>query len=245
MSEASGEIAARRGNPSYVWRAGQARRLEMVRRYAPLRGQRILDVGCGIGTYVRQFRAYSPHVFGVDVEVDRLAKALAASPYLAAAEAEALPFSDGSFDLVFLHEVIEHVRDDRATIAEAARVVRPGGRVVIFAPNRFYPLETHGVYVRGRYHFGNIPLVNYLPDPLRNRFCPHVRAYTWGGLRALWASLPLKLVAHRGVYPGFDNIAARRPWLAKSLRRMLYFAENTFLASFGLSHFVVLEKCQE
>lgn len=245
MSKSSNDMAAKRGNPSYVWRAGQARRLEMVRKHAPVQGRRILDVGCGVGTYVRQFRAYTPAVFGVDVEIDRLARALEASPYLAVAEAEALPFHDRTFDLVFLHEVIEHVRDDRTTIAEACRVARPGGRIVIFAPNRLYPLETHGVYIGGQYHFGNIPLVNYLPNPLRRRFCPHVRAYTWYGLRRLWANLPLQVTVHRVVFPGFDNIAARRPWLAKALRQVLYFAENTYLAHFGLSHFVVLEKCQE
>jgi 2-polyprenyl-3-methyl-5-hydroxy-6-metoxy-1,4-benzoquinol methylase len=44
------------GHPSYVWRSGQDRRLALVRRYAPLEGRRILDVGCGIGTYVGRLR---------------------------------------------------------------------------------------------------------------------------------------------------------------------------------------------
>ncbi len=63
-----------------------------------------------------------------------------------------------------LNEVIEHVGNDRDTIREALRVTKPGGRVVIFAPNRYYPFETHGVYLGKKYVFGNIPLVNYLPD---------------------------------------------------------------------------------
>ena len=50
--------AARLGEPSYVWRSGQERRLQLIRRYIPLEGRRILDVGCGIGTYVRRFRDF-------------------------------------------------------------------------------------------------------------------------------------------------------------------------------------------
>ena len=85
------------------------------------------------------------------------------------AAGEHLPFADGTFDAVLLNEVIEHVRDDAATLREACRVARPGGNVVIFAPNRLYPFETHGVYLGKRYVFGNIPFVHYLPDFLRRR----------------------------------------------------------------------------
>ena len=59
--------AARLGEPSYVWRSGQERRLQLIRRYVPLEDRRILDVGCGIGTYVRRFRDFSPQVYGLDL----------------------------------------------------------------------------------------------------------------------------------------------------------------------------------
>ncbi len=60
-------------------------------------------------------------------------------------------------------------------------MTKPGGSVVIFAPNRLWPFETHGAYFGKRYVFGNIPLINWLPDPLRDRFAPHVRVYTREG----------------------------------------------------------------
>ena len=65
-------------------------------------------------------------------------------------------FKAGVFDLVLSNEVIEHVVDDRQALAESARVMRPGGRLALFCPNRGYPFETHGIYVRGEYHLSLI-----------------------------------------------------------------------------------------
>jgi len=234
--------AATLGEPSYVWRSGQERRLELIRKYVALEGRWILDVGCGIGTYVRRFRSFSPHSYGIDVSVKRLQEAAAEVPNLVGAAGENLPFADGSFDIIVFNEVIEHVKDDRDTLRDALRVLRDGGHVVIYAPNRLYPFETHGVYWRGRYVFGNIPGVNYLPDSLRRRLVPHARAYRSADIRRLWRGLPVRVVVHSYVYPGFDNIAARNPRLGGALRGILYRAERTPMRRFGLSHFVVLEK---
>jgi hypothetical protein len=122
------------------------------------------------------------------------------------------------------------------------RILAPGGRIVIYAPNRLYPFETHGVYLGKRFVFGNIPFVNWLPTPLRNRLVPHAKAYTKGGIRKLYRGLHARVVVETYVYPGFDNIIARRKRLGRVLRAMLYRAERTPLRAFGLSHFVVLQK---
>jgi len=227
------------GHPSYVWRFGQDRRLSLVRRYVPLENARILDVGCGVGTYVEKFRLFSGDVHGVDVDPERVALASKSLPNIRVAAAESLPYPDRSFDFVFLHEVIEHVTDDRRAIAEAVRVADRGGHVVVYAPNRLYPFETHGIYLGKRYVFRLVPLVNYLPDPLRRHFCPHVRAYTAGQIRRLFAGLPVSIVEHTCVYPGFDNVVARRPALGRALRSICYTLERTPLRALGLSHFVV------
>ncbi len=241
-SEQTSSTSIERGRPSYSWRYGQDRRLEMVRGFVDLDDARILDVGCGIGTYVRRFRRYSDDVHGIEVEPERVAQASAELPNIVTAVGEALPYPDDNFDLVFSNEVIEHVDDDRATAAEMVRVAKPGGTIVVFAPNRLYPFETHGAYFGQRYVFGNIPLINWLPDPLRDRFAPHVRVYTGHGLRRLFGGTAVKLVHHRVIYPGFDNISAGHPRLGGALRRALYVAESTPLHTFGLSHFLVLRK---
>ncbi len=226
------------GHPSYVWRAGQDRRLNLIRSYVRLDGARILDIGCGIGTYVRKLRDLSNAVYGVDVDPARVRQG--ETDGLAVAVSERLPFAGGAFDVVLLNEVIEHVQDDAATLREACRVVRPGGHVVVYAPNRLYPFETHGVYLGKRYLFGNMPLVNYLPDPLRRRLVPHARAYTGRGLRRLVDRLPAQLIVHTQVFPGFDNIAARSRTAGGLLRAVFHRLENTPLRAFGLSHFLVL-----
>jgi len=234
--------AAVLGCPSYLWRFGQERRLALINRYASLADKMILDVGCGLGTYVERFRRFSDRVYGVDLEASRVAEAARRVPNLAAARAEELPFSQDRFDVVLLHEVIEHVEDDRGVVQEAYRVTKPEGRIVIFAPNRLYPFETHGIYWRGGYRFGNIPLVNYLPDSLRRSLVPHVRAYTKGGLLHLLEGLPCEIIVHTQIYPGYDEIEARSPKLAGFLRRLTYGLERTPLRLFALSHFLVVEK---
>lgn len=240
--------AALRGEPSYVWRAGQARRLGMVLAAAPVgAASRVLDNGCGVGVYVERLRAFTPLAFGLEYELERALEAGARlDPALVVCAAgEDLPFADGSFDLVLSNEVIEHVADDRAALAEMARVLRPGGRMVIFCPNRWYPVEQHGVYWRGVYHFGNVPLVNYLPDPLRDRLAPHVRTYTTRGLRRLTRGLPLRLVSHTRIFGGYDNIIRRLGPLGRLIRAALQGAEATPLNYLGLSHLMVLERTPE
>ncbi len=233
--------AALRGEPSYVWRSGQARRLRMIRQWVELEG-RILDNGCGGGIYLAHFSTYSQQRFGLEIEMPRAIEALSRSNGVAQAAGEYLPFADGSFDFVFSNEVIEHVNDDQLAVAEMARVTRVGGRILIFCPNRWYPVETHGIYWRGEYKFGNKWLVNYLPDPMRDRLAPHVRAYSWGGLRRLFADLPVKLIHHSRIFGGYDNIENRFPTIGAWLKRTIYAMERTPVQLLGISHLLVLER---
>ncbi|MBP9501188.1 MAG: methyltransferase domain-containing protein [Candidatus Promineofilum sp.] len=235
--------AAERGEPGYVWRSGQDRRLAMIRQWSNL-GGRVLDNGVGLGTYLEAFGRVNPDGLriGLEVEFERAVEALPRADGILLGVGEELPFADDSFDLILSNEVLEHVADDRACAAEMARVTRPGGRIVVFAPNRWYPVEQHGIYWRGEYKFGNVPLVNYLPDSLRDRLAPHVRTYSAGELRQLFHGLPVRELHYGRIFGGYDNIVRRSPRLGGAIRRALYAAEGTPLAVLGLSHFLVLEK---
>ena len=236
--------AALRGVPSLVWRSGQERRLNLIRQWAALDGARALVDGCGIGMYVRSLQAQGADVAGMDVEYEHVAEAAANAPgsTLCQAVGEVLPYADNTFDLVLSHEVIEHVADDHTYATEMWRVARPGARIIVFCPNRWYPFETHGHYWQGNYHFGNTPLINWLPDALRNRLAPHVRAYSKRGLLRLFRGLSVRVLEHTAIYPGYDNIVYRRPQFGRVLRRVTYTLEQTPLRWLGLSHLLVLEK---
>jgi SAM-dependent methyltransferase len=236
------EKAALRGEPSYVWRSGQARRLAMIQEWVDLGNGRILDSGCGLGAYLNAFAPYSQLRFGHDVEHERLVEAISRATGIVQSVGEALPFATGSFDFVFSNEVMEHVADDAQYAAEMVRVLKENGRLLIFCPNRWYPVEQHGIYWRGEYKFGNIPLVNYLPDSLRNRLAPHVRTYSKVGLLRLFRDLPVRVVHYGRIYGGYDNIETRWPRFGHTLKQAIYAAEKTPLSVLGISHLLVLEK---
>jgi SAM-dependent methyltransferase len=251
MSERNLDKAALRGEPSYVWRAGQQRRLEMIVRAAGerLKGY-ILEDGCGVGMYVQHLSPFGGTVIGLEYDFERAAEARTNSPHIINAAGESLPLPSGTlrhaqggaFDLILSHEVLEHVRDDRTALREMIRVVKPGGRIVLFVPNRGYPFETHGIYWKGKYRFGNKLFVNYLPRALRDKLAPHVRIYSTKDLEKLFANLPVRLVEHTIIFGAYDNIIARFGPLGKILRGILQFLERTPLKIFGLSHFWVVEK---
>jgi len=243
------EKAALRGEPSYVWRDGQRRRLKMIQAAAGSRIHgTILDNGCGVGMYLEHLQADADKAFGLEYDHERARAARQRLETIVCAAGESLPYPNSSFDLILSHEVLEHVDDDRQSMAEMARVLRTpdthheAGRIAVFVPNRGYPFETHGVYWRGRYHFGNKPLVNYLPLMLRERLAPHVRVYTRRDVENLIQDLPLKVISRTTVFGAYDNIIARFPVPGKALRTILHFLERTPFQVFGLSHFWILEK---
>lgn len=245
--------AAALGEPSYVWRQGQVRRLQMILEAAGDRSQgRVLDDGCGVGAYLEHLARDADLAFGLEFDAQRAREARQRGLAVVRARSEQLPFPSGFFNLVLSHEVLEHVANDRSAAQEIARVLRPpdptsgraGGRLVIFTPNRGYPFETHGIFWKERYRQGNIPLVNYLPRRWRDRLAPHVRIYNLRDMQRLFDGLPLRLVSRTVIFGAYDNIIARWPRLGKALRWLLQSLERTPLRALGLSHFWVVERIE-
>jgi SAM-dependent methyltransferase len=243
MTERDMDKAALRGEPSYVWREGQQRRLEMILKAAGehIKG-RILENGCGMGMYVEHMAPYGGQIIGLEYDFERATEAGDRSPEILNAACESLPFPPSHFDLILSHEVLEHVQDDAQAVREMMRVIKPGGRIVLFVPNRGYPFETHGIYWQRKYYFGNKLFVNYLPRAWRDKLAPHVRVYTKRDLEKLFDGLPVKFIEQTIIFGAYDNLIVRFGTFGKLLRGMLQFFERTPLKGLGLSHFWVVQK---
>jgi SAM-dependent methyltransferase len=235
--------AALRGEPSYLWRAGQERRFAFIRKGAgeAIHG-RVLEDGCGVGEYLAHLQPLAGQAVGLEYEFDRAEVAKKKSEQVTCAAAEKLPYLSNIFDLVLSHEVLEHVQDDQQAVNEMIRVLKPGGRLILFVPNRGYPFETHGIYWRGNYHFGNKLFVNYLPRKWRNALAPHVRIYSTTDLERLFSNHGVNVVEKTVLFGAYDNLIQRFGQAGKWLRSLMQFLEHTPLKVFGLSHFWVLEK---
>jgi 2-polyprenyl-6-hydroxyphenyl methylase / 3-demethylubiquinone-9 3-methyltransferase len=123
-------------------RFGYMRRVLLEELHFTPTGRRALDVGCGGGLLAEEFARLGFAVTGVDPSrrsVDA-ARAHAAEAGLSIeyrqASGEALPFADGSFDVVYCCDVLEHVTDLARVIAESARVLKPGGVYLYDTINR-------------------------------------------------------------------------------------------------------------
>jgi len=113
------------------------------------RGRRVLDLGCRSGALSHHFLDGN-EVVGLDVDRAALAKAEALGVETVEADVESpLPLPDQSFDAVVAGELLEHLRFPDALVAEARRVLRPGGVFVGSVPNAFR-LQSRLRFLRGR-----------------------------------------------------------------------------------------------
>jgi ubiquinone/menaquinone biosynthesis C-methylase UbiE len=141
-----------------------------------VKGQKVLEVGCGAGTDLVRFARGGAEVYGVDLAESaiELAKKNFAINGLTAdlrvADGEHLPFPDHTFDLVYAHGVVQYTANDLALIAEARRVVKPGGLVIVQVYNRVSWLNA---------------LSKVMKVGLEHDDAPVLKKYSWGELERL------------------------------------------------------------
>jgi SAM-dependent methyltransferase len=120
----------------------------------------VLDIACGTGYGARLLAERSGRrVVGADVDLPALGSAQAAGP-VAAADGACLPFVSGAFDAVVTMETIEHLEPRAAFVGELARVLVPGGLLVLSTPNARHSRPVDGVPTNP-FH-----VHEYLPDEL-------------------------------------------------------------------------------
>ena len=123
---------------AHWWYTGRRKILagfvEAICRQVTDRRPRILDVGCGTGANLLMLAEYGD-AEGVDISEDALAFCRERGlDKVRLGAGEQLPYDDGTFDLVTAFDVVEHMDDDLAGLREMRRVLRPGGRALLFVP---------------------------------------------------------------------------------------------------------------
>ena len=188
----------------------------------------LLEIGCGAGTYLEVLSHFFRKVAGIEPSTEKYEQILASSKNNSFAilcnRAEQLPFDDASFDFVLLNEVIEHVENDAQAVEEVFRVLRSKGRLIIFAPNRWFPFETHGVQTKDGKTVGHhFPFLNYIPHKLLVHFgfTPWARNYFPNELARLLNRSGFKLVHSGFVAQTFENTSGRQSYLLRALSPVL------------------------
>lgn len=101
---------------------------------------RVLDLGCGRGGVMERLHPQAGFIAGLDPDLGSLREHRTSALARSSGLAKALPYADGSFDLVSCSWVLEHLPEPERAFAEVARVLVPGGRFIFLTPNAHHPL---------------------------------------------------------------------------------------------------------
>lgn len=130
--------------------------MEVIR---PTSKERILDLGCGDGSYFEKFFHDVATIIALDIKWDRLREMRRKFPYVRAvvADGRKLPFKDKVIDVAFSNSTIEHLGDFAAQNLFAQEVRRVAKRYFVQTPNRYFPIEPHTF----------VPFFQFLPRRLQ------------------------------------------------------------------------------
>lgn len=229
------------------------KRLRILAPYLK-QGTRFLDCGCGCGNYVKIIRhRFNVDATGVEYLEEKVARArqdTSIARWIIQGDLANLHYPANHFDAALLNEVIEHVPDEKRSLREIARVLKPGGILVVFAPNRLYPFETHGVHSKkGKKALPvYIPGIPYVPVAIGRRFWDYwARNYWPWELSSLAGQCGFEIVRRTAIWQTFENISNEQPAMIRHLRPLLRGLANILektpiVRHLGVSQVLVLRK---
>lgn len=152
------------------WQARFAHYVQSMQQLTGLQG-RALDIGSGGGQTTYGISAHVRGAVGLDISTLALQgrPEQPATVGFVCGDALQLPFADGSFDAVGMHDAIEHLPDAEQALLEVLRVLKPGSCLAVFSPNLLSPLRPFRLILQGLRGF---------------RWHPDARPMFW--LRAAW-----------------------------------------------------------
>ena len=191
----------------------------------------VADIGCNTATSNAVWAELGHHVYGLDISTELLRIARqrlrdAGLPaHLCLGSATALPWTSGTMDVCMVIELLEHIGDWQSCLDECARVLRPGGILLLSTTNRLCPRQSEF----------NLPLYSWYPRRVKRRFerlarttrpqlanfatHPAINWFSFYSLRRELASRGLRALDRFDVIDLAGKSRARR-MLAKAIRRL-------------------------
>ena len=202
-------------------------RLSTLECVAPFPSGSFVDIGGGEGSYAIELLAHCQHLTLVDVHADaitvakrRLEHSSNVEFLIAPAEQTGMPAE--AFEAAFMIEVLDHVNDTQATMKEAYRLLKPGGRLYLTAPNKLFPMETHPLHIGSKFYGPRwapfLPWMGWLHKRIAT-----ARVFTVGDLSRLAEGAGFVNMQVDYLMPPFENyprLQALAEWVGKTpLRR--------------------------
>ena len=191
------------------------------------KGKKLLEIGCGLGTDLLQFARGGAYVTAVDltprsIELVKKRFDLEGLPVDAqVADAERLPFEDGSFDAVYSFGVLHHTPNTQKAIDEVYRVLKPGGRIIIMLYHKsslhvWLGIPLYGLLGKSRNH--GLPLAEDWVRVYDGEMNPLGKAYSRSNAKKMFSGFRKVLTTIRDPirkrYPGIIN-SANQAFLAQ------------------------------
>ena len=171
-------------------------RYKFAARLIP-KGGEILDLGCGTGYGTVELLSGGTSIVGADVSAEAVAYARAnygrEGVTFLEASCESVPRADHQFDLITCFEVIEHLENWRGLLAEAQRLLRPGGSFVVSTPNKAYYAETRGKTGPNPFHTHEFEYAEF--ESALKEYFPHVRIWSQNHAAAIVFAPPTPAAA--------------------------------------------------
>lgn len=215
---------------------------------------KLLDCGCGAGEYVNALsQQFQIDAWGIEYSEAKVIQAKQSNPFsqrISQGDIQNIQYSDNTFDVALLNEVLEHVPNELASLQEVHRVLKVNGVLILFSPNRWFPFETHGVYIKGsqRKIPPYTPFIPYIPVRIGQTFFDYwARNYWPQELQTIIKGAGFQISERHYLWQTFENISGSQPFLIRNtkpvLRQVANLCEKTPLVRrLGVSQVIVAKK---